>query len=66
MTTYICPNCGSDQTEYIGYSDGAGDYGDEIGEDYQCDNCMSVFTPRTWPVPEESEIDWIDQPGEGE
>jgi len=64
MNVSRCPYCTSEDIEWLGYSDGAGDYGDRIGEDWECHGCGIIFTPRTWPIPEELEIDWFDNYGE--
>lgn len=38
-TYYICPECGSDNVGFFGYRDGAGDFGEDIEEIWECGDC---------------------------
>ena len=40
---YLCPHCGSTNIKSNGYDDGAGDYGDEIAEQFMCLDCEAYF-----------------------
>jgi hypothetical protein len=60
MIISCCPGCGNNNVEFIGYSDGAGDYGDELGEDWECPGCGMIFTPRTWSLETDWEMDQSD------
>lgn len=52
-----CPYCGAAAVEYLGVTDGGGDYGDSICDEFRCHECDT-----TW---EEHCVEWaID--GEGD
>lgn len=39
-----CPHCGCEEAEFLGYSDGAGDYGDELDQEYRCVICYETWS----------------------
>lgn len=47
-----CPYCGGTNTVYIGIDDGLGDYGDCIGDVYECTDCDLEFEGHTIPYSE--------------
>lgn len=41
-TCYVCPECGSNDIDFFGYRDGAGDFGEDIEEIWECVDCGYV------------------------
>lgn len=44
----ICPVCGNEHVESLGWADGAGDYGVGLVLEYECVVCGEVFEGETW------------------
>lgn len=38
-----CPYCGSDVLDYLGVSDGGGDYGVSVCDEWMCLDCGAVI-----------------------
>jgi len=47
-----CPHCGGENTEFLGYDDGAGDYGEDICEVWFCEDCQVHFDEGL-PMPDD-------------
>jgi len=62
-----CPSCFSENTELVGYEDGAGDYGEAVSELWRCLDCDERFDGQVFGegelFPEIGEFDKLDPAG---
>ncbi len=66
-----CPDCGSEDVEYIGIDDGGGDYGDCLVDLWYCVHCDGEFEGHAIPIIEYDgdtgeDVDWPEVQGWGE